>query len=367
MKKQIIITKLFETGGSNSSLKTMLNYWGREKVLIIVESEAECKLIDKIDADGVAIKVIKNLHGTARLEYRLSTNVKEIILIIRSILICFALSAINGFPGITISAVEPERHIYLFWMPFLKVRYFLHSTPSQACRFTIDTCKKRLGKRKNIIAVSHFLKETINKQWQLSTSKNRHVHVVYNSLKPSFTIREKSFSNQSFCVLTIGRVGDDKNPSTWFDVAKKITDKRPDVNFIWVGSGPDLQLYQKLTKHNDQIKFPGLIDDVSLYLSSAALYYQPSIYETHGIAVVEAMASALPCVVSNRGGLPESVIDNFNGLVVDPLNIEQNIKAIGALLDNKDQRMTYAKHSKERFLTTFDYSIYKNKMDDIYR
>lgn len=50
----------------------------------------------------------------------------------------------------------------------------------------------------------------------------------------------------------------------------------------------------------------------------ATAFVMPSIYEPLGIAVIEAMASRLPCLVSTGGALPELVEHGVNGLLIDP-------------------------------------------------
>jgi glycosyltransferase involved in cell wall biosynthesis len=115
-----------------------------------------------------------------------------------------------------------------------------------------------------------------------------------------------------------------------------------------------------------RITFQGLITEPNTYLRDAIIYYQPSLNETHGIAVIEAMSNHLPCVVSNVGGLPESVEDQYNGLLVHPLNITEQVNAILRLLDNAELRKEYGLNAYNKYKKLFSFKSFKAKMDSIY-
>jgi glycosyltransferase involved in cell wall biosynthesis len=368
MKKHIIITKLFDSGGSNTALKTLINYLGEENVILILENKDELQFINEIYVTKLNVRVISSLHAYAHLQYQFTTNIKETLLILRSIIVCLWLSVVNNFADITISAVEPERHIYLFWIPFIKIKYLLHSTPLPVYTpFTTYTCNKRLGKKK-IIAVSEFLKEAILQNWHIVPERKKDIVVIHNSLLqvPISQERYSKSHNRPLIILTIGRLNSEKNPQTWYQVAKNITCTSTGIFFYWLGNGPELKEYISITRNNNQINFLGASNEPFCYLQNATIYYQPSLFETHGIAVVEAMAAGLPCVVSKRGGLTESVLNNYNGFVVDAENIEEHINALMQLIHDPNLREVYGKRAKKRYLKLFDYSVFKSKMDKIY-
>jgi glycosyltransferase involved in cell wall biosynthesis len=96
--------------------------------------------------------------------------------------------------------------------------------------------------------------------------------------------------------------------------------------------------------------------DVFVYLSKS---------ENLG-GVYESLLFEIPTISSNRGALPELVINNETGFNVDPTNYKELVKKIDLLLDN-DLPM-YRKRGKELVLETFNknyiidktYKLYKN-------
>jgi glycosyltransferase involved in cell wall biosynthesis len=157
-----------------------------------------------------------------------------------------------------------------------------------------------------------------------------------------------------------------KNPDMWIEVAKTLTGRFKDVSFTWAGDGPLMNALKMKACNNERISLPGVTDDTSAYLTDSVIYYQPSLHETHGIAVLEAMYYALPCVVSDAGGLPESILDGFNGFVVKASSLEAHVEALSLLIENPGLRQEYGRRSRARYLDTFSFDIFKTKMDALY-
>lgn len=370
MKKQIVITRVLEFGGNNTYLKTLIRYWKGENLLIILKSNDELIKFRKIDPKKeIAVKVIPNLKALIFFSRgAFLYNLKELFYLLRSLLIVSFLSAKNGFAGVTISVIDPEEYIHFLWLPFIKVKYILHSKPLVLKNtLTTITCNKRLDQKRNIITVSKANRNCILSTWKVIEEKAKYVYTIYNCLdedKISGDALSEKGDNQ--VVLTMGHVIDYKNPYFWLQVAMAVTELRKDVYFYWLGNGPLFEYFVEQTKHNDKIRFVGVVETPSALLTKAAVYYQPSLVETQGIAVIEAMAHHLPCVVSNIGGLPESVVDNNNGFIVDETNVDENISRIVQLLDSTTLRETFGKNSYERYRQLFTYKIFAQQMDKAY-
>ena len=63
-------------------------------------------------------------------------------------------------------------------------------------------------------------------------------------------------------------------------------------------------------------------------LSNSNLTLNLSRSESFGVFVLESQACGVPVIASNIGGLPETMLDNKTGYLVDPENLEQILEKI---------------------------------------
>ena len=88
----------------------------------------------------------------------------------------------------------------------------------------------------------------------------------------------------------------------------------------------------------DRTKLLGRVDDVRELLWASDIFAMPSLKEGLGVAALEAMASALPLIASDVGGLREVVEDGRTGIIVPPANSKQIASAIRRLAESIELR-----------------------------
>ena len=66
--------------------------------------------------------------------------------------------------------------------------------------------------------------------------------------------------------------------------------------------------------------------------ASADVFVLPSVHEPFGIVALEAMARGIPLIASNVGGLPDFVKDGANGLLFDPADPANLVRAFDRLV-----------------------------------
>lgn len=106
-------------------------------------------------------------------------------------------------------------------------------------------------------------------------------------------------------VVTLSRFNHQKNMAEAYEIARHL----PDVLFLWVGDGPEAAgLKEKLaTDKVNNIRLLGSRDDPSPILACADVYLSTSRWEGLPLALLEAMAMALPIVASDVVGHRELV------------------------------------------------------------
>ncbi len=120
-----------------------------------------------------------------------------------------------------------------------------------------------------------------------------------------------------------------KGADIFLDIAEQLTDEE----FLIAGSTNDSSIKQRI-KNLDNVEYMGWQEDMSKVYQQAKLVVVPTrIQEAFGRVAAEAMVSGIPCVVSDRGGLPE-VVGKSGRTITDIESTEAWITAIQELLVN---------------------------------
>lgn len=106
--------------------------------------------------------------------------------------------------------------------------------------------------------------------------------------------------------------------------------------------------YLKLKKNMNIL---GLLDIEKLKkeISSHHVLAVPSYYESFGMVYAEVMGAGLPIIACNSGGVPEIVVDTFNGFLVPPGDIEKVRDSIFRLIKNRELLMKMSHSSLDAY------------------
>ena len=114
----------------------------------------------------------------------------------------------------------------------------------------------------------------------------------------------------------------------------------------------------------DRVHLVGHRDDVPDLLAASDVFVFPSHYEGLGGAVIEAMALALPIVVTRVAALLEVIEDGHNGLSAEIGDPEGLAAAVGVLLSDAQTRLQFAQRSREIFISKYEL---RRSLDDMIR
>jgi glycosyltransferase involved in cell wall biosynthesis len=178
----------------------------------------------------------------------------------------------------------------------------------------------------------------------------------------------------SLRALYLGYLGKAKGSHDLVEAARELQAAGEPVSFDLVG---DELAPGELGALRQRIESAGVGDHVRLHQAvygadklarfrDADLLVYPSYHEGMPMAVLEAMACALPIVATRVGGLPDLVIEGFNGLLVDPGQPKQLVEAIRRLAASEDLRHTLGVHSYQLVLERFDMEQRVQQLADIY-
>jgi glycosyltransferase involved in cell wall biosynthesis len=206
----------------------------------------------------------------------------------------------------------------------------------------ISTChgffKPNIGRRifpcwgKAVIAISEAVREHLVNDFGVDKKK---VHLIHNGVEIEKFKMDKSpeqikkfkqkihIDKTPFVIGIIGRLSEVKGHRYLLMAAKEIVQFNSGVKFLIIGDGAEkkhlLQLVKKLNIEK-QVVFLKPIFDTSLALKCMDVFVMPSIQEGLGLSILEAMASGLPIIASNVGGIYTLVKDGVNGFLVSSRN-----------------------------------------------
>jgi len=174
-----------------------------------------------------------------------------------------------------------------------------------------------------------------------------------------FLRREFGFAPDDFLVGIVAQLEDHKGHADLINAAKVLKDHAPKVKIVIVGEGSlrmDLDRQTHDLCVDDVVYFLGFREDIPRILASIDLFVLSSRTEGLGSSLMDAMASRLPIVATQAGGIPEVVIHRETGLLVpprDPQALAQAIlklyldKALASRLAQRGFEVVHQKFSAE--------------------
>jgi len=160
-------------------------------------------------------------------------------------------------------------------------------------------------------------------------------------------------------VLFVGTLYPKKNLEFLIREWKGIVGLFPHTHLILLGEGPQREELLNLTEKlgiKENVHLIGEKKNVEEYLVAADIFLLPSLVEGLSNALLEAMASGLPCAVSDIPGNRDLIIDSRNGQLFNPLDGEKFKEIMIFLLKNKEFAYSMGRAARE---TVKEYSFHK--------
>ncbi len=173
-------------------------------------------------------------------------------------------------------------------------------------------------------------------------------------------------------ILYVGRIVREKGIFTLLDAFEKLRKQGKDVSLVLVGEGPlkeDLAKEVLRRKLNDRVKLAGFVDEkklVSLY-NSSDVFVLASHYEPFGMVALEAMASRIPVVVSDVGGLSEIVEDGITGVKVPASDPRALAEGILRVLDDPELAEQMTENAYRVVQERYRWDMIAEKTIEVYR
>lgn len=197
--------------------------------------------------------------------------------------------------------------------------------------------------------------------------------------KEAKLVRRLKLTNNDLVVLSVGRLIWEKGYYDLILAANQLIKdpnlKNKNLKFLIIGRGPEKR---KLVRTRDRLGlkkqvvfYQGLpydqmvklynLADIFVLASLPTLTWQ----EQFGMVLIEAMASGVPVVTTESGGIPETV--GRAGLLVPPHNWPRLAEAIKKLVLDQELRQHLSEKGRERVKKQFDRFLVAKKIENIYQ
>lgn len=178
---------------------------------------------------------------------------------------------------------------------------------------------------------------------------SRKMTVIQNPVSgPGTSVADVVASGRPKRLLAVGRLHPQKDHMSLIRAFGFIADAAPDWKLRILGEGDQRSMLEQEIRRlglAERIEMPGAVTDMAAEYASAQLYVIASIYESQGLATVEAMAHGLPAIgFSDCPGTNTIITDGENGILVDPrpTRPEALAQTLRSIMLDDDQRSRLA-------------------------
>jgi len=167
-----------------------------------------------------------------------------------------------------------------------------------------------------------------------------------------------------------GRLDPQKGLHTLIDAMHSPHIAAANAHLLLLGDGPQRSELERVVRRDslaDRVLFRGVVEDVAPYLRACDIFAFPSKGEGIPNALLEAMASGLPCVASAVGGCTDVIEDRRTGLLVPPGNVASFREALEMLIRSPEARERLGAAARRDAVSRFGLERMVDRYEACYR
>lgn len=185
-------------------------------------------------------------------------------------------------------------------------------------------CYKLLWRQ--VDKVHSISNDLLEKAYGLGLKRDRLVKVIYPAVNlGSLPQLNSNMADNKLKIVTIARFNWIKGLDFLTEVAFKLKEKGIDYEWVIIGAGNPTEmehyLYNIKDKQLEEYVFHKGVcshEETLTILKNCGVYVQTSLTEGFCNALLEAQALGIPCVAFNVGGIPENIVNEKTGWLIEP-------------------------------------------------
>ena len=261
---------------------------------------------------------------------------------------------------------------YIYLARLFKVKILNHIHGAEFDKFYEETTIKKQNLIKKVYNKCDCI-IALSDEWKSKLSRivlEEKIIVIENY---SILKRDNAKEEWTNNVLFLGEVGKRKGCCDIPDVVRIVKNKISDCRFIVAGNiiEEDFEtIKEKIIRYEieDNISFPGWVrgDDKDNLLSSADIFFLPSYNEGMPMSILDAMGYALPIVSTTVGGIPKIVVNQVNGYVCEPGDVNEFAEKLVEILLDKAKCKKFGLKSLQIVQESYSLEAHIQKLELVY-
>jgi len=231
---------------------------------------------------------------------------------------------------------------------------------------------------RHIISISDAITKTIEELYNLQFDEKKLDKVYLGVDEPG---KAPEFAVERIKILFIGRLERRKGIHTIFEVLPNLMSKYTNIEFIFLGNddiadsilGCSYKEYFLQTwgsqQWSDRVAFLGQAGNEikEKELAECSMLVAPSLYESFGLILVEAMSAGKPVIACRAGGMQEIVADGETGCLIGVENSGELYDAIAKLIENRQLRRQLGEAGYNRYIQVFSNRAMAEQSLEVYK
>lgn len=259
-------------------------------------------------------------------------------------------------------------------LPSTKVVLTKHGQQIPSSGITSKINKLTLQKSK-IIGVSSDITQLMQK-W--ITKNKLPIEYIANGISLTPYIDKKSkdsaksvlgINASTFCIGIVARLSRPKDHLLLIDAISVLSATYSDIKLIIVGDGPlrsAIESYITANHYEHLVTMLGERKDIANILNALDLFALTSSSEGIPMTILEAMAASLPVIATNVGGIPQVVIDEKTGFLVEDKDKNDLVEAIQKLILQPHLRQQFGEAGHLFLQSNYSIKQVVNKYENVY-
>lgn len=219
-----------------------------------------------------------------------------------------------------------------------------------------------------VISVSENVADALKKH--INSEFHEQVRTLYSGIDLT-VFRPMPDLEKEWDLAFMGRLESMKSVDLFPDMLALLKPKFPDLKMMMTGEGSLKDwLFRRFEEKgvSSMVDYKGVVetDDVPVLINKSRVFLYPSRREPFGLSIVEAMACGVPVVTTDVFGPKEIIKHNYDGVAVQPDDVEALATAVETVLTDAELRTRIRQNALKSVKEKYDINQHAKQLVMIY-